>query len=156
MATKYVKDIDRGYKALMMEIDNADDVFVDVGIFEGERNEETKTTISEYATVNEFGDGKIPSRPFMAISFDENVARIEKDMEIAARRIVGGTSSAMKEFNIIGLKHQQRIQRTIKGRDILPKLADSTIAEKGSTKTLVDTGIMVNAVTYTIRYRYVS
>jgi len=48
------------------------------------------------------------------------------------------------------LKHQQRIQRTIKGRDILPKLADSTIAAKGSTKTLVDTGVMVNSVTYTI------
>jgi len=58
----------------------------------------------------------------------------------------------MKELNIIGLKHQQRIQNTITKRNILPKLAQSTIRGKyGSTKTLVDSGVMNASVTYVVR-----
>lgn len=151
MATKYVKDIDRGYKAIMREIDRANNAFVDVGIFDGDRNPETNTSVAEYATHNEFGTATIPARPFMAISFDENIGQITKDAQAGMRRITRG-STASRELTVIGLKHQQRIQRTIKGRDILPKLADSTIAAKGgSTKTLVDTGVLVAAVTYTIK-----
>ena len=130
--SKYVKDIDRGYKAIMREIDRANNAFVDVGIFEGARNPETNTSVAEYATYNEFGTATIPARPFMAISFDENIGQITKDARAGMGRIT-------------------RIQRTIKGRDILPKLSESTIAAKGSTKTLVDTGVMVNSVTFAIK-----
>ena len=146
--SKYVKDIDRGYKAIMREIDRANNAFVDVGIFEGGSND--GVSIAEYATYNEFGTATIPARPFMAISFDENIGQITKDAQAGMRRITRG-STASRELTVMGLKHQQRIQRTIKGRDILPKLAESNIAAKGSTKTLVDTGVMVNSVTFAIK-----
>lgn len=148
MATRHVRDKDLGMKRIMAELHRADDMVVDVGLFAGGAAPDG-VTVAEYGAYNEFGTSRIPSRPFMAISFDENIGQINRDIQRGFRNVSSGRS-ADAELNIIGLKHQQRIQRTIKGRDILPKLADSTIAAKGSTKTLVDTGQMVNAVTYEV------
>lgn len=133
----------------MREMQDADRAFVTVGIHEGERSMEG-TNIAEYATYNEYGTGNIPSRPFMRTAFDENVAVIQRDMARAVDTAKKG-GSVYNELSVVGMKHQQRIQRTIKGRDFLPKLADSTIrAKKGSTKTLIDSGAMVNSIKYVV------
>ena len=138
----YVKDIDKGYSAIMREIKRADDMVVDVGIFKGE--------VAEYATYNEYGTRDIPARPAHAMSFDENKNDISSDVRAGMRRITSGSSTVNRELNIIGLKHQNRIQATIK-RGIPPPNAQSTIDRKGSNKTLIDTGVMVNSVTYAVR-----
>ena len=63
-----------------------------------------------------------------------------------------GKTTAAAALTIIGQKHVTRIKKTITGRNILPALAPSTIAaKKGSSKTLVDTGAMVNAVQIELR-----
>jgi hypothetical protein len=138
----YVKDIDKGYAAIMREIKRADDMVVDVGIFQGE--------VAEYATYNEYGTREIPSRPFMAMSFDENVSKITNDARAGMRRITSGASTVDRELNIIGMKHQNRVQAKIR-QGVPPPNAPSTIAKKGSAKTLVDTGVMLNSVTYSVR-----
>jgi len=145
---RYVKDIDKGLKHFMREMHSADRAFVTVGIHEGERNMEG-TNIAEYGTHNEYGTENIPSRPFMRTSFDESVADIQRDMARAVDTAKNG-GSVYRELSIVGMKHQQRIQRTIKGRDFLPKLADSTIARKGSTKTLIDSGALVGSIKYVV------
>jgi hypothetical protein len=67
---------------------------------------------------------------------------------------VQGKRTANEALTVIGQKHAGRIQTTITGRNFLPRLAPSTIAaKKGSTKTLVDTGAMANAVHISIRGR---
>jgi len=147
-----VKDIDRGWNNILRELEKAKQMEVAVGILEGSQNE--GTSIAEYAAYNEFGTDNIPSRPFMAMSFDENVAAIDSDFRTQSRRLVAGEVTADQALTIIGQKHASRIQNTITGRDILPALAPSTIAaKKGSTKTLVDTGAMANAVQIEIRGR---
>ena len=147
-----VKDIDRGWNNIVRELEKAKGMEVAVGILEGSQNE--GESIAEYATYNEFGTDDIPSRPFMATSFDENVAEINSDFKRQADAMVQGKRTANEALTVIGQKHAGRIQTTITGRNFLPRLAPSTIAaKKGSTKTLVDTGAMANAVHISIRGR---
>ena len=147
-----VKDIDRGWNNIVRELEKAKGMEVAVGILEGSQNE--GESIAEYATYNEFGTDNIPSRPFMATSFDENVAEINSDFKRQADAMVQGKRTANEALTVIGQKHAGRIQNTITGRNFLPRLAPSTIAaKKGSTKTLVDTGAMTNAVQIEVRGR---
>jgi hypothetical protein len=148
-----VTDRDLGWEAIKREVERAQRREVAVGILQGSTDSEG-TSIAEYATYNEFGTGDVPSRPFMAMSFDENVAAINSDFNRQSKRLVAGEVTAEQALTIIGQKHAGRVQNTITGRNILPALAPSTIAaKKGSTKTLVDTGAMVNAVQIEIRGR---
>ena len=147
-----VKDIDRGWNNIVRELEKAKGMEVAVGILEGSQNE--GQSIAEYATYNEFGTDDVPSRPFMATSFDENVAEINSDFKRQADAMVQGKRTANEALTVIGQKHAGRIQTTITGRNFPPRLAPSTIAaKKGSTKTLVDTGAMANAVHISIRGR---
>ncbi len=147
-----VKDIDRGWNNIVRELEKAKGMEVAVGILEGSQNE--GESIAEYATYNEFGTDNIPSRPFMATSFDENVAEINSDFKRQADAMVQGKRTANEALTVIGQKHAGRIQTTITGRNFPPRLAPSTVAaKKGSTKTLVDTGAMANAVHISIRGR---
>lgn len=145
-----VKDIDRGWNRFVREMEKARTMEVAVGIFEGSRNAEGES-IAEYATYNEFGTAKIPARPFMALSVDRNKAAIAKDLDSSAARITTGASTVHKELNRLGAQHTARVQATITGPDIPPPLSPVTVARKGSTKTLVDTGAMTNAVTWELR-----
>mgnify|MGYP001185004644 CR=1 FL=1 len=148
-----VTDRDLGWKAIKREVERAQRREVAVGILQGSTDSEG-TSIAEYATYNEFGTEDVPSRPFMAMSFDENVAAINSDFNRQSKRLVAGKVTAEQALTIIGQKHAGRVQNTITGRDILPALAPSTIAAKGgSTKTLVDTGAMTNAVQIEVRGR---
>lgn len=147
-----VKDIDRGWNNIVRELEKAKGMEVAVGILEGSQNE--GTSIAEYASYNEFGTDDVPSRPFMAMSFDENLAEINADFKRQGDQMVQGKRTANAALTVIGQKHAGRIQTTITGRNILPRLADSTVrAKKGSTKTLVDSGAMANAVQISIRTR---
>ena len=148
-----VTDRDLGWKAIKREVERAQRREVAVGILQGSNNSEG-ASIAEYATYNEFGTEDVPSRPFMAMSFDENVAAINSDFQRQSKRLVAGEVTAEQALTIIGQKHAGRVQNVITGRDILPALAPSTIAaKKGSTKTLVDTGAMTNAVQIEVRGR---
>lgn len=148
-----VTDRDLGWKAIKREVERAQRREVAVGILQGS-NDSEGTSIAEYATYNEFGTEDVPSRPFMAMSFDENVAAIDSDFQRQSKRLVAGEVTADQALTVIGQKHAGRVQNTITGRNILPALAPSTIAaKKGSTKTLVDTGAMTNAVQIELRGR---
>ena len=148
-----VTDRDLGWEAIKREVERAQRREVAVGILQGS-NDSEGASIAEYATYNEFGTQDVPSRPFMAMSFDENVAAINSDFQRQSKRLVAGEVTAEQALTIIGMKHAGRVQNTITGRNIPPALAPSTVAaKKGSTKTLVDTGAMVNAVQIEIRGR---
>ena len=147
-----VTDRDLGWEAIKRELERAKDREVAVGILQGSVDSEGMS-IAEYATYNEFGTDDVPSRPFMAMSFDENKADIEADFNRQGKAMVEGKRTADQALTVIGQKHAARVQNTITGRDITPKLADSTIKAKGSTKTLVDTGAMTNAVQIELRGR---
>lgn len=150
---KHVQDIDRGWDSILAELNKAKRKEVAVGILEGVTDSEG-VSIAEYATHNEFGTDTVPSRPFMATSFDENKAAIDADFLKQGDAMLTGKRTADAALTVIGQKHADRIKATITNRNFLPKLSPTTIkAKKGSTKTLVDTGAMVNSVQISIRGR---
>lgn len=150
MATRIV---DRGYNKIMREMNRAWRREAAVGILAGDKNADG-ANIAEYAAYNEYGTEDVPSRPFMRTAFDENVAEIHKDFARETALLSTGQKTAHQCLLTVGLKHAQRIQNTITGRDFLPKLSQQTIdAKGGSTKTLVDTSAMVNAVHAVVRPR---
>jgi len=148
-----VIDRDLGWKAIKREMLKAKTLEVAVGILEGSKNGDG-ASIAEYATYNEFGTDKIPERQFMRTAFDESKAKISQDMNREGKRMALGQATARDALTIIGQRHASRIQNVITGRNFLPKLAQSTIdAKHGSSKTLVDTSAMVNAVQISVRAR---
>jgi hypothetical protein len=150
--SSYTKDIDRGFKKILQEMAAATRKEVAVGILAGSVSE--GQSIAEYATYNEFGTEKIPSRPFMASTFDRSLAAISSDFNTQGAKLAMGKISANTALTVIGQKHADRIKNTISTVNFLPKLAPGTIsAKKGSTKTLVDTGAMLNAVQISVRNR---
>lgn len=148
-----VVDRDLGWNKIKAEMRKAHNLEVAVGVQQGSTNKEG-ASIAEYGTYNEFGTSRIPSRPFMATSFDASKAQIDADFRRAAKGIASGEATAKESLLEIGLKHAKRIQEMIQKRNFLPRLADSTIkAKKGSTKTLVDTGALINSIRPIVRKR---
>ncbi len=150
MAKTYVRDIDRGWRDIKENLRRGDKVEIAVGAHEGAMNE--GLSIAEYATYNEFGTDDIPSRPFMRTAFDENKGKYRTMIDRIWSSVLSGKGDVLNAMGRLGMTSSQDIQRTIKGRDFLPKLSERTIkAKKGSTKTLIDTGAMVNSIHHVIR-----
>ena len=147
-----VKIIDHGWGRIKREVARAKGREVAVGILAGSVNNDGES-IAEYASKNEFGYANVPSRPFMRIAFDENKANISKDFTKQSEELYSGKRTVDQALTVIGLKHADRIKNVITERDIPPPLSPVTVALKGSTKTLVDTGAMANSVQISVRKR---
>lgn len=103
----------------------------------------------DVAMWNEMGTVNAPSRPFMRKSFDDNKSEINRFIEEKKNDLISGVSAdqILKE---IGLFQKDLIQETITSGSFVPN-APSTIAKKGSSKPLIDTGLMRRAVNYVVR-----
>jgi hypothetical protein len=119
----------------------------------GERPEGSDLTIAEIAAVQEFGttNGHVPARSFLRATFD---ATREELVVLGAglfSRVVFNGFPYDKALGILGLKLATDTKKAItSGPGIPPPLAPKTIAAKGSSRPLVDTGALVRAITWVI------
>lgn len=136
----------RRFKRMLQELSKLE---VRVGFQAGEAQEEDGTDICEVAAYNELGTEHIPARPFLRKSVDENVNKINSFMKAKVRDLTQGVSGeqVLKE---IGIFQKDLIQEKITSGGFAPN-ADSTIAKKGSSKPLIDTGRMRQSVNYVIQ-----
>lgn len=151
----------RRYDAIVKEMELLNDSYVLVGFQEGQvtkvqtkggRKKEAGHSMAQIAAENEFGTSRIPARPFMSTSFDENRARINKAVQGEYGKIVDGTSSVRRSLSLIGLFMADLVQKKI--RDIhYPPNSPKTIARKGSSKPLIDFGQMVQSVRHKVVIR---
>ena len=143
--------IDHGWNRIQQAVRFAQNLEVAIGIHEGARNNEVKT-IARYAADNEYGTSRIPSRPFMAQSFDENISKIKEDFLQQTQAMVGPTfRGAVDCLTIIGIKQSDRIKNKISS-NMPPRNAPETIAAKrGSSSTLIDTSAMINSIHPVVR-----
>jgi hypothetical protein len=146
--SRYTKDIDRGLKKFKQELQKAQDVEVLIGIHEGDMNGDE--TIAEYAAANEFGTDDIPERSFMRETFDEEVADLNIDLREKFKLVQTGKMSTWQALGLVGLKHENQIKAKINS-NIDPANSPETIARKKSSKTLIDTGAMLNSVRHVVR-----
>ncbi|WP_027938109.1 hypothetical protein [Anaeroarcus burkinensis] len=146
-----VKEIDRGWNQLKRGLKNIDNIVVDVGVQAGEAAEDGQDMAS-IAAYNEFGTERIPSRPFMRDSFDENLGRIDAFSQEVLKRAIIGRLNFVQSMHLIGHKTTGIIQKKIVEGPWTPN-APSTVAQKGSDRPLVDTGRLRQSIRHIVRHR---
>lgn len=139
---------DMGFEQFKRELEAAQTATVTIGIHEGSGSVDG-VTIAEYAAYNEYGTSKIPERSFMRATFDAESQNISNQFAREWNLILQGKSTVYRSLSLVGLKHETKVRERI-GSNIQPKNAPSTIAQKGSSRTLIDTGTMLNTVRYVL------
>jgi hypothetical protein len=148
-------DRDSGYQTLKTTFKTAKNRAVFVGflrsgsVYKGTTNPMTVATV---AAINEFGttDGKIPSRPFMRRSIDDNVGRLQKIIQKLVLAMTEGKLNevaALRRLGLFGVSLMR--EKLLTGKWVPNK--PSTIARKGAgKKPLVDTSVMVNSIEFEV------
>lgn len=102
-------------------------------------------TVADVATFNEFGTSRIPQRSFIRAWFDENQEFIAETLRSQLKLVIAGKLTAEKAGNRIALACEGSMKQRI-SRGIPPPNAPATIERKGSSKPLIDTGQLRNAI----------
>jgi len=146
-----VKDIDKGWRNLVASVPGLNKAEVKVGIQSDAGVGEDETPIVEYAFYNEFGtDDGIPPRPFIRDTSDENRAKWNRIVDAALNSVLTKGTSLDRALSIVGEVAEKDIKKGITSGNWTPNSA-ATIARKGSSKPLIDTGAMRSAVRYEVK-----
>lgn len=127
------------------------DTQVLVGVPTGAGSYEDGLTIATVAAVNEFGsaDGKIPARPFLHPAIQEGAPMFRRIAELRLPEVIAGKENLLKALHQMGTLGVSLVQEKI--TDIrTPPNAPSTIAKKGSSNPLIDTGALRQSIDYLI------
>lgn len=146
-----------GLSDLMHTLAKADGMGVKVGVLGSAGTTENGTSIVDIALIHELGAPKagIPERSFLRSTFEAKSRQLSKLAEQMARKAMEGQGVELS-LNLIGTYLAAEIKKTIADRRTAgPERqanADSTIARKGSDLPLVDTGQLLNSITYTVAH----
>ena len=142
-------DRDLGYRAMLSALAGLREADTRIGIHEEEGASDTggDLNLAGIAMVNEFGsdDGHIPERSFLRATVDANAVRYEGMLERAVTRAIDGDAPLQTGLALLGARVEGDVKATITDMTEPPN-APSTIAAKGSSKVLVDTGAMRAAI----------
>lgn len=159
MARASIQVSDHGYKRLLEKIGEArGQTLIRAGVFDGPpRNPERgassapQPTNAEVAAINEFGLGHNPERSFLRATVDQEKSEIHDRL-----RHIGGTIFDFKstgdikqEARLFGEWFVGRMKQRIRD-GIDPPDAPATIAEKGSSTPLIDSGQFWSSLTYDV------
>ncbi len=156
MATPRVIDRDFGYRRILRnlrQLGKKADIGVFVGVRSGAGESENGTSMALIAAVNEFGssDGRVPERSFLRSTVDENNAAYMNRLERATGRAIDqGRGVMRRELGLVGAKVAGDVQRKIRSLKEPPN-APSTIARKGSSNPLIDTGRLRQSIDWEVR-----
>jgi len=153
----FIQDNDYGFQRINRDVKRLRERSVKIGIIGGnsrydDSDEAEGITVVDYAIINEFGTDTIPARPFMATTHDRYNRQISKFTDFMVQRMIDGKITDNTLLQNIGLRYQSLIRKTIKeAKTWAAPNAPRTIAEKGSSSPLIDTGRMVQAVNYEVK-----
>ena len=143
-----VIDKDLGWKRIKRKMDFLDGKEIRAGVLPSAGNGKKGVPIAEYATYNEYGTEKIPSRPFMATSADEN-----KGWNAPVKRAISGIidgAEVISQMNTVGEKMKTDIKKNI-GTYRFKPLKPATVKKKGHDIQLIDSGDLYDAIDYEVK-----
>lgn len=150
-----------GLPGLMRRLKDAHKGFVKVGVNseDAAKNKETQTDgvgssslslkVIDVATFHEFGTKDIPERSFIRSNDRKNKDKYKKMIQNGMIKVLKGE---LEPFQVLGLVGEQ-VTSDIKGgitAGLKPDLDPKTIERKGSSKPLIDTGQLLNSITYKV------
>lgn len=119
---------------------------VSVGFFSGSTEKKSGLPSAYVALLNEYGGENTPPRPFFRSMIKDGEGHWGEDL---GRYLESSQMSADNALTYIGEQMKEELKESIQ----LPryaKLAQSTINKKGHSQTLIDTGDMLDAVSYQV------
>lgn len=143
-----VIDKDLGWKRIKRKMDFLDGKEIRAGVLPSAGNGKKGVPIAEYATYNEYGTEKIPSRPFMATSADENKGW-STSVKNAVKGIIDG-AEVISQMNTVGEKMKTDIKKNI-GTYRFKPLKPATVKKKGHDIQLIDSGDLYDAIDYEVK-----
>ncbi|WP_169294733.1 hypothetical protein [Advenella sp. EE-W14] len=150
-----IKVTDLGFEKIIANDSKLAGNGVKFGIQAGQGDQEEEgvhkgADILDIAIYNEFGTEHIPARPFMKDFANKNEHVLLKAMDRQAKNVFAGmpVATALADLGEFAQKHQKNHIR--KASRWAEANAPSTIRQKGSSKPLIDTGALVNAVRYEV------
>lgn len=154
-----ISDKDKGMRALIERCVALRHATVKVGVLEDkgseakhdEDEEPGEMTVLEVATIHEFGApaAGIPARSFIRGTVDEEAGEITAAQRKLAIAVLSGKLEVGRALNQLGALVSARIQRRI-ARGIQPPLLPRTVARKGSSKPLVNTGQLRSSISWEV------
>lgn len=147
-------DRDLGFRDVRKRIADMKGASVEVGWPAGPEHPVAKMPMPQLAAIHEFGApaANIPERSTLRAAADVHGSRYRAELREAAGRIVVGSGSVRGELERFGARAAGDVQRAItEFKD--PPLGESTVARKGSSQPLIDTGAMRAAVSHRVNAR---
>lgn len=143
---------DKGYKKAMetfKEVSGKPSVKIGVLGSEGNHEESEGLTVVDVATFNEFGTETIPERSFIRSTVDQKFnTYLERSKQLQAKCVLQELSVG-KALSVLGELIQSDIVATI-NQGVEPENSPRTIAMKGSSKPLVDSGQLKQSIRYKV------
>jgi hypothetical protein len=102
-------------------------------------------TVGDIGSFHEFGTATIPQRSFIRGWYDERQAFIADTLRTQLQAVIAGKRPIEQAAERIALAFEGDVKRRI-AQNIPPPLAPATIARKGSSVALIDTGQLRNAI----------
>lgn len=144
-----VKDTDKGFKKLVKSAKDTGKRIVTVGVHaDAGQSADGKASIQEIATIHEFGLG-VPQRSFIGAWADENEAKNQARIKKLALAVKNGKITEEQALDQFGLLAVGEIQQRI-ADGIPPENAPSTVARKGSSTPLIDTGSLRSSIRHKV------
>ncbi len=155
MAKNVVREKDLGWNELKKHLKALEqgDSYVKAGVLGDSGSHEGGLTNVELALIHELGtrNGHIPERSFIRSSFDKNKAEYLETLKKLFKGVYENKMDVPRALGLMGVKMAADIKKGItKGAGIPPPNAPSTIAAKGSSRPLDDTGRLVNSISHAV------
>jgi len=109
--------------------------------------------MTELAAIHEFGapQANIPERSFIRRTFVKKQRELSSMTRRLATAWVTRKIELKQALDVLGLWGASKVRDTItQGAGVPPRLEDSTIARKGSSRPLVDTGRLVGSIQHDV------
>jgi hypothetical protein len=152
-----VKKDDSVFEELRTKLRGAKDTRVRVGVLESKGGstgvEGAEISLAELAAIHEYGapGAGIPARSFLRETFQGSGGReaLVNFLAKLAKGVISERVEVEKALDMLGAWAVAAIKNRIKAH-IDPPNAPATIAAKGSSTPLVDTGQLINSITWEV------
>lgn len=147
---------DRVWRQLMKKLPGIGSIRVRVGYVgsaaDAVHDDESGLTNAELGIIHEFGApaAGIPARSHIRKTFEDKIDELKGMQLKLAKLLLADKIDVDRAFNTLGAWAVSAIKTTITQGKVEPPLKPATIARKGSSKPLIDTGQLVNSITWEV------
>jgi hypothetical protein len=137
-------------KTLNKLLKNLKNVSVNVGVLTGSgKHDDSQMSVAEVGFIHEFGTVTISERSFIREPINSNSKDIKTLTGKQYKKVLNGEITAEKGIGLVGAFTVGVIQKSFTSNNWKAN-SDATIANKGSSKPLIDTGQLRQSIAWEI------